>query len=392
LKKYLLITAALLAIITAGACSSSPHQSDSSGRDLTSPSLITPTYIGSPPMTTYAPSKTIAAPAPTITTGGTASSITSAPAYGSSSYTTDTSLPSDRMIVRTGNISMVVNDVTGALANIVQIAGGLNGYVVSSNTWKDGENVYGSITIRVPADSYDSASNSVTQIAVDVTSQSSSSQDVTEEYVDLGAQLDNLKATEAQLLLIMAKAEKVEDILAVQAQLTQVQSQIEQIQGRMQYLEKTSATSLINISLAEAKLSAKFSASAVNAKTGETIQFNPQIAGGFTPYSYTWDFGDGKTSTDSNPQHSFAKPGKYTITLKVTDDRANTVTETRTDYITITQGGWSAAGVASGAWGALLWLGRGLVSAVIGLAIFSPVIIIIAAAVWLLRRRRAKTA
>lgn len=386
MKKFLLITTALLAVVTAAACSSNKNQSSSSGRDTISPGL-TATYVGSPPMTTYAsePSKTVAAPVP-------APSITVTPTYGSSSYTTDTSVPDDRMIVRTGNISIVVDDVAGALANITQMADSLNGYVVSSNTWKNGETVYGSISIRIPAESYDSASNSVTQIAVDVTSQSSSSQDVTEEYVDLTAQLSNLKATEAQLLLIMAKAEKVEDILAVQAQLTQIQSQIEQIQGRMQYLEKTSATSLINISLAEAKLEAKFSASAVNAKTGENLQFNPVVAGGFTPYSYAWDFGDGKTSTDSNPLHSFSKPGKYTVTLNVTDDRANTVTETRTDYINITQGGWSVGGVASGAWSALLWLGRGLVSLLIGIGIFSPVIIVIAVIVWLVRRRRTKTA
>ena len=387
MKRFLLVAAVLLAVITAAACSSNKNQGSTSGRDVISPPAITPSYT-SYPMTTYVSQsgkdETTAVPAPSITI--------SQPAYGSTNLTSDSSLPSDRMIVRTGNISMVVDDVTGALANIAQIADGLKGYVVSSNSWKNGESVYGSITIRVPSESYDSASNSVTQLAVDVTSQSSSSQDVTEEYVDLGAQLSNLKATEAQLLLIMEKAVKVEDILAVQAQLTQVQSQIEQIQGRMQYLEKTSATSLINISLAEAKLEAKFTASAVNAKTGDDIQFNPAVTGGFTPYSYTWEFGDGKTSTDSNPTHSFSKPGKYTVTLNVTDDRANTVTETRTDYVTITQGGWSVGGVASGAWGALLWLGRGFVSAVVGIAVFSPVIIIVAVIIWLLRRKRTKTA
>ena len=39
---------------------------------------------------------------------------------------------------------------------------------------------------------------------------------------------------------------------------------------------------------------------------------------------------------------------------------------------------------------ALLWLGRGLVTVIIGLAIFSPVILIILGAIWLMRRRRAK--
>jgi len=373
LKKILLVAAAILAVVTTAACSKSTNEGRSSGQDVYTLAVTTSAGIGKGSV-----------PAPSIT-------VTSAPSEFGGAITTSSSIPDTRMIVRTGNISMVVDDISGALSSIAQMAEGYKGYVVSSNSWKDGERVYGSISIRIPAESYDIASKSVANLAVEVTSQSSSSQDVTAEYVDLGAQLSSLQATQAQLLLIMSKADKVADILAVQAQLTQIQTQIEQIKGRMQYLEKTSSTSLINVSLSQAKLEAKFTASSVNAKTGNEIQFFPDVAGGFTPYSHEWDFGDGKTSTESNPTHVYAKPGSYTISLKVTDDRGNTVTETRKDYIKITQGGWSIGGVASGAWEALLWLGRGLVTVVIGLAIFSPVILIILGAIWLLRRRKAKT-
>ena len=34
-----------------------------------------------------------------------------------------------------------------------------------------------------------------------------------------------------------------------------------------------------------------------------------------------WDFGDGKTSTQQNPRHRYAKYKNYTVTLTVTDDR-----------------------------------------------------------------------
>lgn len=371
MKKILLVATAVLVIATAAACGSKgTNEGRSSGQDVYTLAVTTSAGIGKGSVQ-----------APSIT-------VTSAPEFGG--VTTSSTVPDTRMIVRTGNISIVVDDITAALASIAQMAEGYKGYVVSSNSWKDGERVYGSISIRIPAESYDIASKSVANMAVEVTSQSSSSQDVTAEYVDLGAQLSSLQATQAQLLLIMSKADKVADILAVQAQLTQIQTQIEQIKGRMQYLEKTSSTSLINVSLSQAKLEAKFTASTVNAKTGDDIRFFPDVAGGFTPYSYEWDFGDGKTSNESNPAHVYAKLGSYTISLKVTDDRGNTVTETRKDYIKITQGGWSIGGVASGAWEALLWLGRGLVTVVIGLAIFSPVILIIAGTIWLLRRRRAR--
>jgi PKD repeat protein len=36
--------------------------------------------------------------------------------------------------------------------------------------------------------------------------------------------------------------------------------------------------------------------------------------------SYQWDFGDGTTSTDKNPKHSYPKRGSYTVKLTVTND------------------------------------------------------------------------
>jgi PKD repeat protein len=389
LKRLLIVVTAVVLLSLAGACAHSAKDQGASqangSPEMTSTRVASPTY---PPMTTSTGLKP--APGVTVTSPSFAADGSGTNYTGSSSTPI---VPDNRMIVRTGNISIVVDDINAALNDIEQLAIGYKGYVVSSNSWKNGEQIFGTISIRVPAESYDIATKSVGQMAVEVTSQSSSSQDVTAEYVDLGAQLSSLQATEQQLLLIMSKADKVADILAVQTQLTQVQTQIEQIKGQMQYLEKTSSTSLINVSLSQSKLEAKFSASSVNAKTGSEIQFYPDIAGGFTPYSYEWDFGDGKTSTDASPTHIYAKPGTFTISLKVTDDRANTVTETRENYIKVTQGGWSIGGVASGAWSALLWLGRGIVTIVIGLGIFSPVIIIIGGLIWLLvRRKKAKAA
>jgi len=40
--------------------------------------------------------------------------------------------------------------------------------------------------------------------------------------------------------------------------------------------------------------------------------------------AWSWDFGDGNTSTDQNPTHSYATAGAtYTVTLIVTDDDGN---------------------------------------------------------------------
>jgi PKD repeat protein len=35
--------------------------------------------------------------------------------------------------------------------------------------------------------------------------------------------------------------------------------------------------------------------------------------------SWTWDFGDGNTSTDQNPSHTYATPGQYEVCLTITN-------------------------------------------------------------------------
>lgn len=50
--------------------------------------------------------------------------------------------------------------------------------------------------------------------------------------------------------------------------------------------------------------------------------------------SYTWDFGDGTTSTDSNPTHTYHQGGIYSITLTATMNSCS-VTTVFTNYITV---------------------------------------------------------
>jgi len=159
----------------------------------------------------------------------------------------------DRKIVKNGYMTLEVNDITAAITGVTAIAKDLNGYVVSSNKQGVQDITYGQISIRVPSDSFDEAFDKLRKLAVNVPNESTNSQDVTEQYTDLQAQLRNLEATEAQYLEILKKAEKVEDILAVQRELSNVRGQIEQIKGRIQYLERTSDMALIDVNLQKTK-------------------------------------------------------------------------------------------------------------------------------------------
>ncbi|UCE28964.1 MAG: PKD domain-containing protein, partial [Candidatus Bathyarchaeota archaeon] len=48
----------------------------------------------------------------------------------------------------------------------------------------------------------------------------------------------------------------------------------------------------------------------------------------------TWQFGDGGTSTEQNPVHTYTQDGTYTVTLTVVDADGDSDAEAKTDYIT----------------------------------------------------------
>ncbi len=331
----------------------------------------------------------VQSPAPAITLAPAGSQAETAPpvVYTSS----DELVSADRLIIRTGRMVLVVEDVAAAIEQITAIAATYNGYVVVSNSWQNRDRMMGNIAIRVEVAYFEPAMSDLANLAVEVRSESTSGEDVTEEYVDLEAKLRNLEASEAQLLELMKQAGDVSEILEVQRELVKTRDEIERTQGRMQYLEQSAAMSYIAVDLEQSKLGVEFSADTRNAKEGQDIRFIPTISGGFAPYSYAWDFGDGSTSTEPTPSYAYSDDGNYSVTLVVTDDRGNIESYEREDYITVTPG-WSAGSIASGAWKGLSAFFRALGSVFIWLGIFSPVWIIILLILyfaWWRHRRKA---
>jgi len=65
---------------------------------------------------------------------------------------------------------------------------------------------------------------------------------------------------------------------------------------------------------------------------GIPVQMIGSATGGQSPYSYLWNFGDGESSTQQNPQHAYDGPGEYTIILTVHDS----VSDSDIDYTSCT--------------------------------------------------------
>jgi PKD repeat protein len=89
---------------------------------------------------------------------------------------------------------------------------------------------------------------------------------------------------------------------------------------------------------------ANFSGSPTAGLAPLTVAFTDLSTG--SPTSWSWDFGDGSTSTAQHPSHTYATPGVYTVTLTA-GNAGGANTRVRPNYITVNGGGGGNPPVAN---------------------------------------------
>lgn len=152
----------------------------------------------------------------------------------------------EQKIIKTGSLEMEVESVSDTITKITNLAEKEQGFVQSSDvsTLESGA-MSAYVIMRMPADKFTSVLNSLKGYATSIANENVSGQDVTEEFVDLQAQLKNYQAEETAYAAMLEKAVSVEDMLKVQEQLSIVRGNIESTQGRIKYL--TDKTDLATI-------------------------------------------------------------------------------------------------------------------------------------------------
>lgn len=114
--------------------------------------------------------------------------------------------------------------------------------------------------------------------------------------------------------------------------LKSVELTVEDNDGLIQSLSKTD---IINVYAggSPGSLTAFFNTNPDPANANSPVSFQSTVLGGAPPYNYSWDFGDGNTSTAANPSHSYGFQGAYTINLTVTDNNGHTSSDAHTIVI-----------------------------------------------------------
>ena len=198
-----------------------------------------------------------------------------------------------RVIIRTGDLSLVVESVPTSIDDITNIATSSGGWVVNSQLTQ----VFrGSISIRVPAARFDDVVEQLENLSTDINFVTTTSQDFTEEFTDTTARAETLRDTLERLQVLYERAFSVEDAITIQKEITNVQGDLEVLEARLSFLSQSSAFSLISVFLEAQPITITIDAgedlrAAVGHPTTFRAKFTPPD--GFEEFSVVWDFGDG---------------------------------------------------------------------------------------------------
>jgi hypothetical protein len=145
------------------------------------------------------------------------------------------------LIVRTGDLTIQVSDLAAALAAGDAAITRAGGYVSGSTQAGGGGGDNAVVTYRIPSAAWDATLATLRGLATKILSEDVKTDEVSGQVVDLTSRIANLRATEAALQAIMARATKISDVLDVQAQLTTTRGEIEQLVGDQAHLRDQAA-------------------------------------------------------------------------------------------------------------------------------------------------------
>ncbi len=166
----------------------------------------------------------------------------------------DPSATAGRKIIYNAHVDLVTEDLGLLDSTLAKLIAAQKAYIADSErTGSAGSSRRGMWKVRVPVEGYDAFVKGVVALG-ELVSVKADSQDVSEEYYDLDARQLAKKVEEARLLKHLTESTgKLEDILAVERELSRVRIEIERMQGRLRALANLTSLATVTVTASEIK-------------------------------------------------------------------------------------------------------------------------------------------
>lgn len=153
----------------------------------------------------------------------------------------------EQKIIKNGNIKFETNDLGETYTQIISAVKNHKAIIQNDTEGKEYSSIFRRITVRVPSKNFDLFLSDISKGVSYFDNKEISSQDVTEEYIDTDARLKAKKILEARYLELLKKANKVSEMLEIEAQLSSIREEIEAKEGQLRYMQNRVSMSTINI-------------------------------------------------------------------------------------------------------------------------------------------------
>ena len=164
----------------------------------------------------------------------------------------EVTVPTGSMLARQAEISLEVDSPSAAAAQIRALALAARGSVLSEMISTDSSTdlpTMSTIVVSVPSASLDTTLDAIARVGT-VTRRASNAQDVKASYVDTAARVETMRASVDRVRALMAKAEKITDIVSLEGELSRRQADLEALEAQLRSLKDAVAQSPITVSLA----------------------------------------------------------------------------------------------------------------------------------------------
>jgi hypothetical protein len=163
--------------------------------------------------------------------------------------------PVQRKIIYTATLNLIVEDFQQSKDKLDQLVKEEKGAFVAKSdvSGSPGSRRSGYWTVRIPVDQLEPFMAEVAKLG-ELQNTKVDSQDVTAEYYDVATHIKNKKVEEERLIEHLKNSTgKLEQILAVEREISRVRGEIERLQGRLNVLANLSSLSTVNIHISERK-------------------------------------------------------------------------------------------------------------------------------------------
>ena len=160
----------------------------------------------------------------------------------------------NRKIIENMELSVETKEFSKLLAGVEEQISQMGGYIENSNIYgreiDSEENRSAELVVRIPAEKSKDFSGYIAENSV-VVHRAVNTEDVTLEYVDMESRVAALRAEKDALEKLLKNAEKVEDIISVRSQLTEVIYEIESYESQLRTYDNLVSYATITIWIEE---------------------------------------------------------------------------------------------------------------------------------------------